>query len=133
MTSSPADVPGPLARFTGCKTVLLATHKRDGTWVPTAVNLVIGDGRAYFRTYHTAGKHKRLRNFSEVKVAPCTMRGKPTGPSSPAQARLLDAAEDERARELLAKGFPIMHGKVVPWVHRRKGWRTVHYELTVGD
>jgi len=111
------------------KTVLLQTRKRDGTWVGTQVSIVVDGGRAYFRTYHTAGKAKRLRNFPEVKVAPSNVLGRPTGPSVPGTARLLDDDEAARVRVLLAEKYPLLQGRMVPAVHKRKGWQTLHYEL----
>ena len=114
------------------RTVLLQTRKRDGSWVGTPVSIVIDGGRAYFRTYDAAGKAKRLRNFPEVRVAPSTFRGRPTGSSVAGTARLLDDDEAARARDLLAAKYPWLHGRLVPWIHRRKGWRTLHYELELG-
>ena len=58
--------------------LLLETRKRDGSWVGTPVNLVVEGGRGFFKSYDAAGKAKRLRNFPEVRVAPCTMRGRVT-------------------------------------------------------
>jgi hypothetical protein len=111
------------------RAVLLETRKRDGSWVGTPVSIVVADGRAFFRTYDASGKAKRLRNFAGVRVAPCTLRGRPTGPSVAATARLLDDDEAARVRALLAGKYPWLHGRIVPAVHRRKGWRTLHYEL----
>ncbi len=111
------------------RAVLLETRKRDGSWVGTPVSIVVADGRAFFRTYDASGKAKRLRNFAGVRVAPSTLRGRPTGPSVAATARLLDDDEAARVRALLAGKYPWLHGRIVPAVHRRKGWRTLHYEL----
>ena len=122
-----------IAALAGTKTVLLRTRKRDGSWVPTPVSVVVDGDRAYFRTWDTSGKHKRLRNFPQVRLAPSTLRGKPTGSEIEGAARQLDGAEAEHARALLARRFPVMHGRLVPWVHRRKGWTTVHYEVTFGS
>lgn len=113
----------------GQKTVLLETRKRDGTWVGTPVSIVVDGGRAFFRSYDASGKAKRLRNFPEVKVSPSTMRGRPTGPSVTGTARLLDDDEAIRVRALLAAKYPWLHGRIVPAMHRRKGWQTLHYEL----
>ena len=44
-------------------------------------------------------------------------------------ARLLDDDEAARARALLAAKYPWLHGRLVPAMHRYKGWRTLHYEL----
>jgi uncharacterized protein len=122
--------PPALARLGQPKTVVLETRKRDGTWVASPVSLVIERDRAYFRTYNASGKYKRLRNFPQVRLAPSTFRGKATGPAVEGHARVLDGAEADHARELLAARFPIFHGKLVPWMHRRKGWTTLHYEVT---
>ena len=75
------------------------------------------------------GKAKRLRNFPDVRISPSGLRGRRLGPSVEARARLLDGAEAEHARELLARRFPVLHGWLVPWTHRLKGWTTLHYEL----
>ena len=111
------------------RAVVLETRKRDGTWVATPVSIVVAGGRAFFRTYDASGKAKRLRNFPEVRVAPGTLRGRPTGPAVPATTRLLDDDEAVPVRALLAAKHPLLHGRLVPAMHRRKGWRTLHYEL----
>jgi PPOX class probable F420-dependent enzyme len=113
------------------KTVLLQTRKRDGTWVGTAVSIVVRDGRVYFRTYDASGKAKRLRNFPDVKVAPSNWRGKATGPSVNGRARLLDDDEAAPVRELLAAKYPLLQRRMVPAMHKRKGWKTLHYELEI--
>jgi PPOX class probable F420-dependent enzyme len=121
----------PLVQLALCKTVLLETRKRDGSWVATPVSIVVADGTAYFRTYDASGKAKRLRNFPEVRVAPSTSRGAATGPSLTGTAELLDGDAAERARAALAAKFPIVHRWLVPFMHRIKGWTTLHYRLTL--
>lgn len=123
------SVPEKLGRE---KAVLLQTRKRDGSWVGTPVSIVVdGDGRGYFKSYDASGKAKRLRNFPEVKVAPSTMRGKPTGPAVSGRATLLGDSETKRIERLLARKHPLLHGRLVPAWHRRKGWTTLYYELTL--
>jgi hypothetical protein len=111
--------------------VLLETRKRDGSWVGTPVSIVVAGSHGYFRSYDAAGKAKRLRNFPEVRVAPSTLRGRPTGPAVTGTARLLSDAEAEPVRAMLAAKHPWLHGRIVPAMHRRKGWTTLHYELTL--
>jgi PPOX class probable F420-dependent enzyme len=113
--------------------LLLETRKRDGSWVGTAVNLVVEGGRGFFKSYDASGKAKRLRNFPDVRVAPCTMRGRATGEFVTGRATLLDeeSAEAKRAEKLLARKHPLLQGWLVPAAHRRKGYRTLFYELTL--
>jgi uncharacterized protein len=135
-TMAPQGCPDEIARALDqlgtSKTVLLQTRKRDGSWVKTPVNLVIERDHGYFRTYDASGKYKRLRNFPQVQLALSTFLGKPLGPAVQGRTRRLDPGEAEHAASLLAARFPILHGKIVPWMHRRKGWETVHYEVTLG-
>jgi uncharacterized protein len=109
--------------------VSLTTYKRVGTPVGTAVNIVVEGDRAYFRTWDTAWKLGRIHTNPEVEFAPCTPLGRPTGPPIRARARVLEGKKSVRAGRLLASKYPIMHGVLVPLVHRLRGNRTVHIEL----
>jgi uncharacterized protein len=123
--------PSPQVAWERTKTVLLETRRRDGSWVGTPLSLVVVEGHAFFRTYDASGKAKRLRNYPEVRVAPCSfLRGKPKGSAAAATARLLEGEEAERARRALAHRYPLLHGRIVPFLHHRHGWTTLHYELT---
>ena len=51
------------------------------------------------------GKAKRIRNNPQVKVAPCTIRGKVTGPEFAATARILPAEEHKHARETINRKY----------------------------
>ena len=109
--------------------VLLTTYKRDGTPVGTAVNIVVEEDHAYFRTWDTAWKFRRILNDPEVEFAPCTPIGRPTGPALRARARILEGEEAAHARRLLARKYPVSHGILVPLVHRLRGNKTMHIEL----
>jgi uncharacterized protein len=110
-------------------TVLLTTYKRDGSAVPTPVNLAVEGDHAYFRSYDKAWKTKRIRNNPMVEVAPCSLRGKPRGPALTARARLLEGPEDEHAAEVLERKYPIFQRRIVRLGHRMARYRTMHYEL----
>ena len=119
-----------LKRFEQQYTVLLTTFRRDGTPVGTPVNIAVEDDHAYIRTWDTAWKFKRLRNNPHVEIAPSTVRGTPTGPAVPVRARILSGEESAHAATLIARKHPVLHGIVVPLLHRLRGNRTVHVELT---
>ena len=118
---------GPLARQ---HTVLLTTYRRNGTPVGTPVHIAVEGDRAFLRTWDATWKLKRIRNTPEVEVAPSTFRGVPTGPAIPARARILDGDEAVAAGRALAHKYPVMHGVLVPLVHRLRGNTTMHVELT---
>ena len=116
------------------RTVLLTTRKRDGSTVGTPVNIALGpDGDAYFRTWSATGKAKRMRNFPQVQIAPCTARGKATGRQRQATAVLLSGPEAAIAARALAAKYPLLQGLLVPAFHRLTKKTTVHYELLPPD
>jgi PPOX class probable F420-dependent enzyme len=122
---------GPFEDLASKRTVVVTTYRRDGTAVPTPVNVVVENGHAYFRTWSTTGKVKRLSRDTRVLIAPSTFRGKPVGPEIAATARPLASDEEQPVREALARKYPILQARLVPLVHRLRHYHTVHYELTV--
>jgi uncharacterized protein len=130
-----ADPPGPHAvsgyfeSLTGVKYIQLTTFRRDGTAVSTPVHVVASADEAFFRTWDVSGKAKRLRHTPAVQIAPATSRGRPLGPPIPAEAHLLESEAALRAARLLAAKHPILHGRLIPWYHRRRGWITQQYRL----
>jgi uncharacterized protein len=71
----------------------LATYRKDGTVVQTPVWFAEDGDKVYVMTRSDSGKYKRIRNKPEVRVAPCTIRGKITGPEFPARARILPPSD----------------------------------------
>lgn len=118
-----------LAKFTKQKTVLLKTFKRDGTAVGTPVHIAVEGDHAFVRTYDAAWKAKRMRNNPRVEIAPSTFRGVPTGAALRGRVRLLDGDEAKHAAGMLARKHRIVHGFLVPLLHRMKRYKTLHYEL----
>jgi hypothetical protein len=49
------------------------------------------------------------------------VRGRVTGESRVATARILTGEESDAAGRELARKYPILHGRLIPWFHRRKG------------
>ena len=63
------------------------------------------DDKLYVMSRSDSGKSKRVRNNPQVRVAPCTMRGKVTGPEFSATARLLPNEDFARARETIRRKY----------------------------
>jgi len=51
------------------------------------------------------GKTKRVRNNPQVRIAPCTIRGKVTGPEFAAQARILPPEDHAHARQTINRKY----------------------------
>lgn len=117
------------APFVRQNTVVLTTYRRDSTPVATPVHIAVDGDRAFVRTYDTAGKYKRIRNNPAVTIAPSTVRGKVTGQAVQAQARILGEDESTGAARALGHKYPILHGLLIPRLHRLRGNRTIHFEL----
>ena len=124
------DAAAVLEPFVRQQTALLTTYRRNGTPVGTPVHIAVDGDRAFVRTWDATGKLKRIRNIPEVEVAPSRFRGVTTGPAIRAQARILAGEESVAAGRALAHKYPVMHGVLVPLVHRLRGNTTMHIELT---
>ncbi len=75
--------------------ISFATRKRSGEWVATPVWFAPDQGHYYLFSAGDAGKVKRLRNFSESRIAPCTMSGTVTGEWTDTRAFVLDSPADQ--------------------------------------
>ena len=86
--------------ISGQKYISLTTFRKSGVGVPTPVWFGEEGDKLYVMTASKSGKFKRIRNNPQVRVAPCTIRGKVTGPEFAATVEILPAAEHARAREV---------------------------------
>lgn len=91
-------IPAPIH---GQKHISLATFRKTGVAVYTPIWFAEEGDKLYFMTNSKLGKVKRLRNNAQVKIAPCTIRGKITGPEFAATARILPPTEAERVRRAI--------------------------------
>ena len=92
----------------GQRYISLATYRKSGVAVPTPIWFVEADGLLYVMTRGDSGKCKRVRNNPRVSFAPCTMRGRVTGPEFPGTARILPETDWEGIRALLRKKYWLM-------------------------
>ena len=89
----------------GQKYISLTTLRKNGVKVATPVWFGEDGDKLYVMTRSEIGKTKRIRNNPQVTVAPCTIRGKVTGPESAATARILPLDEQSRARQIINRKY----------------------------
>jgi PPOX class probable F420-dependent enzyme len=89
----------------GQKYISLATFRKNGEKIATPVWFGEEGDKLYVMTRSDMGKTKRIRNNPQVTVAPCTIRGKVTGPEVPAIARLLPPEEHAHARQTVNRKY----------------------------
>ena len=81
--------------------ISLATFRKSGVAVYTPIWFAEYDDKLYFMTSSKLGKSKRIRSNPQVKIAPCTMRGKITGPEFSATVRILPPENFASARKII--------------------------------
>ena len=94
--------------------ISFATRRKSGEFVATPVWFAPHEESYYVFSAGDAGKVKRLRNFSESRIAACTITGTLTGGWIDTQAYLLDTP-DEKDIALAA-------------LRRKYGW-----QMAIGD
>ena len=87
------------------KYISLSTFRKSGAAVPTPVWFGEQDDKLYVKTRSDSGKCKRIRNNPQVRIAPCTIRGKITGPDFAAMARILPPENWPPARRSIEKKY----------------------------
>ena len=94
--------------------ISFATRKKSGDFVATPVWFAPDGDSYYLFSAGEAGKVKRLRNFSESRIAACTVSGKVTGVWLDTHAYLVDKPADAK--------------KALAALRRKYGW-----QMAIGD
>jgi uncharacterized protein len=114
--------------FLAAEYVSLATFRKNGDTVPTPIWAAPANGMLYAFSEAKAGKMKRLKNFSKVKLAVCNHSGKLLGVWQDGEAfKVEDPHEIELANQaLLAKyGWKMKLGNVFSKLARRYDKRAI--------
>jgi PPOX class probable F420-dependent enzyme len=98
MASIPTEIHGQ-------KYISLATFRKSGVAVYTPVWFAEDGNKLYVMTNGRMAKCKRIRNNPQVKIAPCTIRGKIIGPEFPASARILPQEDFARVRQAIRRKY----------------------------
>jgi len=95
-----------IAFLEGGSYMSFATRKKSGDLVATPVWFAPDQGSYYLFSAGNAGKIKRLRNFSQSRIAACTISGTLTGDWIDTQAYVLeDPADNDRALKALRRKY----------------------------
>jgi uncharacterized protein len=89
----------------GQKYISLTTFRKNGVGVQTPVWFGEENGKLYVVSEADSGKCKRIRNNSSVRIAPCTVRGKITGPEFEARAIILPPERSPGARASVRRKY----------------------------
>jgi PPOX class probable F420-dependent enzyme len=107
------------------KYISLVTFRKNGDAVRTPVWFGEKDGKLYVMTGRDTGKYKRIRNNPRVRIAPCTIRGKITGPEFAATTRVLPSEDWLWARKIIEDKYWLMR---LPFF---RGKKNVYLEIVV--
>lgn len=116
----------PFADVAGKKYLSLASFRKNGQAVRTPLWFAEQAGKLYVMTRDDSWKYKRIRNNPRVLVAPCTVRGRITGPEVEGRARILSAQEFPAARRTLERKYWLM---CLPFLWSK---RNIFMEITGG-
>lgn len=113
--------PGVLEELATASYVAVTSYRKDGTGVPTPV-WVAGDGDALVVwTVTDSWKVKRIRRNPLVTVAPCDVRGKPSGEAVGGTAEILDQAGTDRVRVLIRRKYGLFGRLTLAMSRLRRG------------
>jgi len=109
----------------GQKYVSVATFRKNGTAVWTPVWFGEGDDKLYVMSRSDSGKYKRIRNNPQLRVAPCTIRGRIIGPEFAGVARILPPEDWPGARKTLERRYWLLR---IPFLWSKKN---VYIEINI--
>jgi uncharacterized protein len=100
-------MPDSLTQFESAKYISLESFRKSGAGVKTPVWFAQKPGQPIFYVYSEAdaGKVKRIRNHSKVRVAPCSVRGQVCGEWVDGRARICSGEEIKLGQQLLRRKY----------------------------
>jgi PPOX class probable F420-dependent enzyme len=115
-------------QFIGQSYLNLETYRRSGEAMPTPVWFIEEDGMFYIRTMRNAGKVKRVRNVSRVRIMPCGQRGEPRGEWVEGQATIVDEAASAHVNGLLNRKYGLLK-RLFDLMQRGRGHDVIKVEV----
>ncbi|MHA1976619.1 MAG: PPOX class F420-dependent oxidoreductase [Candidatus Hodarchaeales archaeon] len=126
----------PFDYLAGHRTISLTTYYKSGKGVATPVEFVRKNDRLYVSTRKDSYKVKRLRNNSDAKIAPCTMRGKIKGPEIKVNVLIIPKENEQFAFETMKEAINLFY-KIAIGISKLAFWRKeverVYLEISQKD
>jgi PPOX class probable F420-dependent enzyme len=91
------------------KYITVGTRKHGGMVVHTPVWFVVDGTDLIITTEGSSGKAKRMRNYPEIDLAQCDMRGRIRGQMITAAAQVMPASVNADCEKLFIKKFKLMY------------------------
>ena len=119
-----------LGQFIDQKYINLETYKKDGTPIRTPVWFVINNDLIYVITRDSTGKVRRLKNNQDVRIVPCSFKGKPKNGWVKGKAEKIAGEAADKAIKLRKKKYG-MSARLIGLFTSQKGNLVVYsIELT---
>lgn len=109
------------------KYITVGTRKHGGAVVHTPVWFVVDGTDLIITTEGSSGKAKRMRNYPEIDVAECDMRGRIRGQLITAAAQVMPAGVNADCEKLFIKKFKWMY-KIYKLMTSRGKKKTINSE-----
>ncbi|GAB4474876.1 MAG: PPOX class F420-dependent oxidoreductase [Anaerolineales bacterium] len=117
-----------MEQFSNQKYLNIETYRRNGEGVRTPVWFVEQDGKLYVRTGSKSGKAKRIRNFPQVRIAPCKAQGEVIGEWVKGTARRVDNQKAKSINPLFSKKYGLQK-LFFDVIGRLQRFETATYEI----
>ena len=116
----------------GRKYFLLTSFRKNGAAIATPLWFGASNDKLYAMTRRDSGKCKRIRNNPQVRIAPCTIRGKVTGPEFAGRARILPPEDWPWARKIIQKKYWLTRISAL-WNKKQNAYMEIEITSSLGD
>jgi len=126
LSGGPAAVFNSVLVLRDAKYLLLESEQTDGTWVGSPMWFAAVNDTIFLRTEADSPNVRRMSRRLLVKVAPCTMRGKPLDDHIECMARIAPQEREAQAEAALDRAYGLLRGLI----NRFTNSHHVYLELT---
>jgi len=108
LSERPAAMFNSVLVLRDAKYLLLESQRTDGTWAGTPMWFAAVNNTIFLRTQADSPTLRRMSRRPIVKVAPCTMRGKPLADYIECAAQIVPREREAQAQAALRRGYGLL-------------------------